>query len=74
MKRNTFWNFNCPLLKDKQYIDEIDDEINSVVEQYAAPYYDKASISGIAISELDLTVANKVFPHSKTGQILFQIY
>ena len=35
MKRNTFWKFDCSLLKDKQYIDKIKDEINSVVEQYA---------------------------------------
>ena len=57
MKRNTFWKFNCSLLKDKKYIDEI----NNVIEQYAAPHYDKASISGIAKSDLELTVSDKVF-------------
>ena len=61
MKRNTFWKFNCSLLKDKKYIDEINDEINNVIEQYAAPHYDKASISGIAKSDLELTVSDKVF-------------
>ena len=55
MKRNTFWKFNCSLLKDKKYIDEINDEINYVTEQYAAPHYDKASISGIAKSDLELS-------------------
>ena len=60
MKRNT-WKFNCSLLKDKKYIDEINDEINNVIEQYAAPHYDKASISGIAKSDLELTVSDKVF-------------
>ena len=35
MKRNTFWKFDCSLQKDKQYTDKINDEINSVVEQYA---------------------------------------
>ena len=57
MKRNTFWNFNCSLLKDKKYIDEI----NNVIEQYAAPNYNKASISGIAKSDHELTVSDKVF-------------
>ena len=61
MKRNTFWKFNCSLLKDKKYTDEINDEINNVIEQYAAPHYDKASISGIAKSDLELTVSDKVF-------------
>ena len=60
MKRNTFWKFNCSLLKDKKYIDEINDEINNVIEQYAAPQI-KASISGIAKSDLELTVSDKVF-------------
>ena len=35
--------------------------INNVLEQYAAPHYDKASISGIAKSDLKLTVSDKVF-------------
>ena len=57
MKQNTLWKFNCSLLKDKKYIDEI----NNVIEQYASPHYDKASISGIAKSDLELTVSDKVF-------------
>ena len=61
MKRNTFWKFNCSLLKDKKYTDEINDEINNVIEQYAAPHSDKASISGIAKSDLELTVSDKGF-------------
>ena len=61
MKRNTFWKFNCSLLKEKKYTDKINDEINNVIEQYAAPHYDKASISGIAKSDLELTVSDKVF-------------
>ena len=27
LKRNSFWKFNCNLLKDKQFADEINDEI-----------------------------------------------
>ena len=55
MKRNTFWNFNCSPLKDKKYFDEINDEINNIIE-----HYDKASISGITKSDLELTVSDKV--------------
>ena len=61
MKRNTFWKFNCSLLKDKKYIDEINDEINNVIELYAVPHYDKASIWGIAKYDLELTVSDKFF-------------
>ena len=40
--------------------ERINDEINNVIEQYAAPHYDKASIWGIAKSDLELTVSDKV--------------
>ena len=37
MKRNTFRKFNCSLLKDKKYIDEINDEINNVIDNMQPP-------------------------------------
>ena len=50
-------------MKDKQYIDEINDEINKITEEYVATHYDKASTPGIARSDLELIVSlsGKVF-------------
>ena len=62
-KRNTFWKCNCSLLKDKQYIHEINDEINSVIEEYTASYHDLTSITltDFENSNLELKVPHKVF-------------
>ena len=60
VKRNTYWKFNSSLLKHKQYSDETNDEINTVVEQYAASHYDKVNNLGIARSDLDLAHQNMI--------------
>ena len=62
IKPSTFCKFNCSLLKDKKYIDEINDQIN-VTGQYAAPHYQKASI---AKSDLEISfwhVFSRFFAH-----------
>ena len=33
IKPNSFWKFNCSLLKDRQYVDEINREINSIITE-----------------------------------------
>ena len=34
IRRNTFWKFNSSLLRDKSFVDEINNEINNVKEEY----------------------------------------
>ena len=34
-KKNTFWKFNSSLLKDIQYVEEINSEISNVIKEYA---------------------------------------
>ena len=34
VKHNTFWKFNSSLLKDKKYLDEINEEISAVKQEY----------------------------------------
>ena len=61
IKPNTFWKFNCSLLKDKQYVDEINKEIINVTTEYAADHYEKTAIPDVPKSEIELTVSDKVF-------------
>ena len=61
MKPNTFWKFNCSLLKDIQYVDEINNEINSIITEYAADHYEKSTVSEIPKSEIELKVSDKTF-------------
>ena len=56
-----FWKFNCSLLKDQQYINEINDEINSVVEEYTTSHHDLTSITDFENWNLELKVSHKVF-------------
>ena len=46
-------------MKYKQCIDEINDDINKITEEYVTTHYDKASIPGTDKSYLELTVSDK---------------
>ena len=39
-KHNTLWKFNCSLLRDKDYLYQVNTEIQNVTEEYAAGHYD----------------------------------
>lgn len=60
-KKNTFWKFNSSLLKDKQYADEINQEITNILIEYAADHYDKEAIDEIEKSEIELKISDKLF-------------
>ena len=59
------WKCNCSLLKNKQFIDEI----NKIAEEYAATHYYKTSIPGITKADLELTDSDKVFLDSMLMEI-----
>ena len=40
-KRKTFWKFDSTLLKDSAYLNEINEEIKKVVEEYAVMLYNR---------------------------------
>ena len=61
IKPNSFWKFNCSLLKDRQYVDEINREIDSIIAEYAAEHYEKSTIPEIPKSEIELQMSEKVF-------------
>ncbi len=51
IKHNTFWKFSCSLLRDKEYLDQVNTEIQNVTEEYAAGYYDRSTLHNIPKSE-----------------------
>ena len=61
IKRNSFWKFNSSLLKDKKYVDRVNDTIESIIQEYAAAPYRKEGLMQIPKSEIELTVSDHVF-------------
>ena len=60
IKRNTFWKFNSSLLKEKNFVDNINDVINIVIEEYAATPYDRENLKSIPKGELCFTVSDQL--------------
>ena len=49
--------FNCSLLKDKQYVDERNTEMQNALDKYAAEHYDKSYLH-VPKSETELKVSD----------------
>lgn len=56
-KRNNFWKFNTSLLKDKNYLDEINTVIDDVLLEYAALPYDRQNLLNIKKNELEFMIS-----------------
>ena len=54
----TFWKFNTSLLKDKQYLDEINELIDSIIVEYAVFQYARDSINNIPKDEIQPLVSD----------------
>ena len=61
IKHNTFWKFNCSLLRDKEYLDQVNIEIQNVTEEYAADHYDRSTLHNIPKSKIELSIPDKLF-------------
>ena len=61
IKRNTFWKMNNLLLKDKDYLSLVNEEIRAVVEEYAVPIYNRDMLQYIPKSEIQLTISDQLF-------------
>ena len=55
-KRNSFWKFNVSLLKDKKYLEEINEAIDDVLLEYAALPYNRSNLLKIPKCELDFMI------------------
>ena len=56
IKHNTFWKFNCSLLRDKEYLDQVNTEIENVSEEYAAGHFGRSILHNITKSEIELSI------------------
>ena len=61
IKHNTFRKFNCSLLRDKEYLDQVNTEIQNVTEEYAADHYDRSTLHNLPKSETELSIPDKLF-------------
>ena len=43
-KKKTYWKFNSSLLKDSEFVQEVNDTIEKVIQQYAALPYDRGNL------------------------------
>lgn len=61
IKPNNFWKFNSSLLKDQDFIKEINTEIMSIIEEYAIDDYDRTILSDMSKANIKFKVSDKVF-------------
>ena len=61
IKHKTYWKFNASLLKDRQYVEEVNNLIDSVVEEYTLDHHKQSTLRDVPGTDTDLTVCNKVF-------------
>ena len=61
IKHNTFWKFNCSLLRDKEHLDQVNIEIQNLTEEYAADHYDRSTLHNIPKSKIELSIPDKLF-------------
>ena len=54
----TFWKFNTSLLKDEQYLDEINELIDSIMVEYAVFPYARDAIINTPKDEIQLLVSD----------------
>jgi exonuclease III len=57
VKRSTFWKFNTSLLRDKKYLNEINDVIENVLLEYAASPYSRDNFSSIPKEKIEYTIS-----------------
>ena len=61
IKHQSYWKFNYSLLRDKQYIQEINDEINSIIIEYSKSDIDIYTLDSIPLMDIEFVVSDKSF-------------
>ena len=61
IKHNTFLKLNCSLLRDKEFPDQVNTEIQNVTEEYAADHYDRSTLHNIPKFKIELSIPDKLF-------------
>ena len=60
-KASNFWKFNSNLLRDKMFVEDINNTIKIIKEQYAIPVYNRDNLNKIPTSELQLSISDQLF-------------
>jgi hypothetical protein len=61
VKNTIFWKFNSTLLKDKKYVEAINNVITQIKEQYAILVYNREKIETVPDEELELVISDQLF-------------
>ena len=49
------------MLRDKEYLDQVNTEIQNATEEYAADHYDRCTLHNIPKSKIELSIPDKLF-------------
>ena len=60
-KKKTYWKFNSSLLKDSEFVQEVNDTIEKVIQQYAALPYDRNNLSKTSSEDIQFTISDQLF-------------
>ena len=61
IKHNTYWKFNTSLLKDKQFVEEINTLIEEVVQEYSLQPKESFIFEDFIKSDYQLEVSDRTF-------------
>lgn len=60
-KKCGLWKFNSSLLKDKEYLDEVNGIIRQVIEEYAISPYLRENIMSVPLDQIQLVISDQLF-------------
>ena len=61
LQHKSYWKFTCSLLRDQQYIKEINDEIYNTIIEYSKNDTDMNTLEHTSFIDIDLVISNKLF-------------
>ena len=59
--KKTYWKFNSSLLKDSEFVQEVNDTIEKAIQQYAALPYDRDNLSKTSSKDIQFAVSDQLF-------------
>ena len=60
-KKKTYWKFNSSFLKDSEFVQEVNDTIEKVIQQYAALPYHRNNLSKTSSKDIQFTISDQLF-------------
>jgi hypothetical protein len=60
-KKRGLWKFNSSLLKDQEYLDEVNEVIDLVLEEYVVTPYARENVTNIPNTDVQFTISDQLF-------------